>query len=101
MATKKVIEVPLPDGANPSNDDLDLLQTAFQALVALRYENGRAWERIERELAADGWTVRARLMWVAEASKGRDFEQAAGPTKDEAFAQLLELTRMDEVPEVP
>lgn len=53
------------------------------------------WERIEKSLVEEGWNIQVRLMWVAEARRGREFEQGIGLTRDEAFDQLKELTRMD------
>ena len=59
------------------------------------------WERIEQTLTADGWNVQVRLMWVAEARKGHDYEQGVGLTREEAFDQLEQLTRLDAVTGVP
>lgn len=101
MSDDRTIQVPLPRGAEPTSADLELLQAAFQAIVDLRFPRDRAWEAIERALTAGGWSVRARLMWVAEARKGRESEQATGHTRDEAFAQLSQLTKLDEVAGVP
>jgi len=101
MTSKRLIEVPLPDDAEPTPEDLELLETTLQAIVGLRFSGSRAWEMVEQALEDEGWKVRTRLMWVAEARKGREYEQAAGRTRDEAFAQLHELTQMDEVPGVP
>ena len=101
MSERNVIEVPLPYEANPSREDLELLEATFRAIVDLRYPATREWEKVEEELNAEGWTMRVALMWVAEASKGREFERAVGRTKDEAFAELRQLTRMDEPAGVP
>lgn len=101
MTGKTLIEVPLPEDAEPTPEDLELLETTLQAIVGLRYPESRTWTKLERALEADGWKVRNRLMWVAEARKGREYEQAAGRTRDEAFSQLHELTQMDEVPGIP
>lgn len=59
------------------------------------------WERIEKALVSDGWNVKVRLMWVAEARKGHDYEQGVGLTRDEAFDQLEQLTRLDAITGVP
>jgi len=92
---KRVIEIPLPEGAAPAEDDLEVLRAAVQAIVALRWDAGRRWEAIQRQLEADGWTVRSGLKWCAEARRGEHHEQAPGTTRDEAFAELLQLTRLD------
>lgn len=59
------------------------------------------WESVRRALVGGGWDVQVRLMWVAEARRGHDYEQGLGLTRDEAFEQLKELTRLDEVVGVP
>jgi hypothetical protein len=97
MATRQVIEVPLPEGVEPTSEDLALLEGTFQAIVGLRYEGGREWEKIARRLEEDGWTVHCHLGWIAEARRGRDSEEAVGRTRAEAFAQLAELTQLDTV----
>jgi len=56
---------------------------------------------IERALRAEGWTVRCRQMWVAEARKGHECEQAVGETEEEALAALHEITKIDDVAGVP
>jgi hypothetical protein len=40
-------------------------------------------------------------MWVAEARKGHECEQAVGDTKEEALAALHELTKIDDAAGVP
>jgi hypothetical protein len=59
------------------------------------------WEQLEHALAARGWAVESRLMWVADARRGHDVERAVGRTKDEAYQELLELTKLDELTGVP
>ena len=59
------------------------------------------WQRVERDLAGRGWQVESRLMWVADARRGRDIERAVGATREEACDQLLELTKLDELTGVP
>jgi hypothetical protein len=58
-------------------------------------------DAIERALQAEGWTVRCRQMWVAEARKGHECEQAVGDTKEEALAALHELAKADDAVGVP
>jgi hypothetical protein len=94
MASKRVIEVPLPEGAEPGPEELELLETTLRMVVELRYE-GRDWEETARRLESDGWEVRCRLGWIAEARRGREFEQAFGGTRGQAFGELETLTGMD------
>lgn len=59
------------------------------------------WERVQKALENDGWSVSLRLMWVAEARRGHDYEQGVGLTRDEAFEQLEQLARLDAITGVP
>lgn len=101
MDLTRSIEVRLPPDTQPTPEDLETLDAAFHAIVAVRFQGGRAWEEIERALAAAGWDVHSRLMWVAEARRGRESEQGVGRTKDEAYGRLQELTKIDELTSVP
>lgn len=56
---------------------------------------------IERALQDEGWAVRCRRMWVAEARKGHECEQAVGETPEEALAALHELAKIDDASGVP
>ena len=101
MAGTNVIEVALPDTATPTKDDLEHLKATFRAIVDLRYPGNPEWLKVERALVADGWAVRSQLMWVAEAKKGWQSELATGRTKGEAFRQLQQLARIDDLAGVP
>jgi len=96
MASPKVIEVPLPEGEEPTPEDLEQLERTLRAVVELRYER-RHWEQAARRLESGGWEVRCRRGWIAEARRGREFEQAFGATRRQAFAELTTLTEMDAV----
>jgi len=54
------------------------------------------WEQVAERLEEDGWTVKVGKVWLAEARKEGHIEQATGATRDEAFAQLCQLTLQDE-----
>src|SRR5664279_604281 len=86
MLARRTLEVPLPESVVLNDVDLELLKASFQALVALRCERGREWEGLLRQLKEDGWTVRWGLTWRAEAKRGEDYEEATGPTLDDALA---------------
>jgi hypothetical protein len=100
MNATKTIEVRLPVQADPTPEDLELLDATFHAILDLRFHEGHRWTVIERELASRGWRVEGRLMWVAEARRGREVEQAVGRTKDEAYDQVQQMTKLDELPGV-
>lgn len=101
MQTSRIVSVKLPDGFDPAPEDLELLEAALHAVAALPCQLGRTCEATERALIADGWQVRTRLMWVAEARRGHDYEEAAAATRDEALTELQRLTRLDAVTGVP
>ena len=54
-------------------------------------------ERLERE----GWQVRWKLGWVAEARKGSYHERAVSDTREEALRELSDLTLLDSVEGCP
>ncbi len=101
MHPKRILEVPIPDGARLGPDDLELLKATFQALVSLRAERDRRWELTLKQLEDDGWRVRWGLTWRAEAKRGEDYEEATGTTLDEALAGVAQLARVDMVGHVP
>lgn len=101
MPRAATIEVPLPEGAQPSKLDLELLKATFQAIVTLRTEGGREWEEVLRQLERDGWSVHWGLCWHAQARRGEDYEQASGKTLDETFSELAQLARLDMVGRCP
>jgi len=101
MAGSRVIQVSLPEGVEPTREDLDLLQGIFDAIVTLRFGQGRAGEQVTRTLEADGWSVRSRLGWVAEARKGGELEQVAGGSKTDALVHLDQLVKADRVISAP
>jgi hypothetical protein len=101
MAGNQVIEVRLPDGAEPTREDLDLLRSIVDAIVTFRFRPDHPGEEAERTLVGEGWTVRTRLAWAAEARKGSECEQVSGATQAEALRHLLQLVRADRVLSAP
>jgi hypothetical protein len=97
MAGIHVIHVPLPESAEPTREDIELLQGIFDAIVSLRFGRGRAGDEVLQALGADGWRVRTWLGWVAEARKGGECEQVTGASKGEALVHLEQLVRADRV----
>ena len=94
MRAQRVIEVALPEQAEPTPEDLELIQAAFQAIVGLHYPGGDEWRTVLRRLEAEGWSVRCGLQWHVEARRDRELEEACGKTRDEAFARLNQTTRV-------
>lgn len=96
MAEKRVIEVPLPEGVEPTSDERRRLEAMFRAILELRYE-GSDGQTVVRRLEEAGWSVRWELGWIAEARRGREFERASGRTRGEALAELETLAKLDMV----
>jgi hypothetical protein len=94
MNAQRVIEVPLPEGAQPTPEDMELLQAAFRAIVDLRYPGRRHWEAVRDGLEREGWSVRCTLAWHVESRRGREMEEACGKTRDEAFDRISQTTRV-------
>ena len=101
MLATHAIEVPLPEGVEPSDDDRALLEALCTTIVGLRYSGSHAWEDTAEQLERAGWQVHWGLTWRAEARRGGHIEQADGRTRDEAFSELWQLTRLDEVDGCP
>ena len=100
MDTTRVIEVPLPEGMAPAPEELESLGTLLRAVVEL-HGGGHAWEKVARRLEEEGWTLHTRVGWIVEARRGRDFEQAAALSRDEAFHELQSLVQLDVEPSPP
>lgn len=101
MQPRRILEVPIPDGAEPKGDDLELLKAVFQALTALRVSQGRDWLAKVRGLEADGWTVRWGLVWQAEVKRGGEYEEATGATLDEALDAVGQIASAEFAGHVP
>ena len=101
MLATHAIEIPLPEGVEPSDDDLALLQSLCTTIVGLRYAGSHAWEETLHKLERCGWHVSWGLRWRAEARRDGHIEQADGMTRDEAFSELWQLTRLDDVEGCP
>ncbi len=101
MAARRVIEVQLPPGAEPTAEELDLFRGIFDAIVTLRLRLGEPGEHAERVLMAEGWQVRTTLAWSAEATRAGEREQTSGATRAEALKHLLQLVRADQVVSAP
>ncbi len=97
MATAiHTIEVPLPEGAPASPEDVEVLADLFRAIVAVRFDATHRWQQMRASLERSGWNVRWSLQWHVEARRGRELEQACGRTLDEAFATVRQVAGAEE-----
>ena len=101
MANNQIIQVRLPDGAEPTRGELEMLRGIFDAIVTLRFAQGSEHSTAEDALTGEGWNVRTRLRWVAEARRGGEFEEVTGASKPEALEHLQQLVRADQVLSAP
>jgi hypothetical protein len=101
MAEDRVIRVRLPDGVAARPGDIDALESVFQAIVALGHPERGPVSEAEAALSDEGWTVRSRLMWVAEARRRGDCELATGVSQAKALENLRRLVRADQVISAP
>ena len=101
MHNGAVLSVPLPEGLRLDDSDRELVETIAQAIAGLRHGPGRPWMDIVASLEADGWDVRSRIGWIAEARRGTAHEKAVGDSRGEAFRDLLDLTLLDTVEGCP
>ena len=95
------IEIPLPEGAEPTKDERALLEELCRTIVGLRYEGHEPWRTTAERLECAGWEVHWRVGWIAEARRTGYFERGLGRTLDEAFAELEQMTRLDQVEGCP
>jgi hypothetical protein len=89
--------VRLPDRAQPALEDVELLRGIFEAIVTLTFAPADEHGPAETALTSEGWTVRTRLGWVAEARKGAEVEEVTGSSRGDALERLQELVRADQV----
>jgi hypothetical protein len=92
----QVVEVLLPAGVSPTEEELQRLRDSLQAVVAQQLE--RSAPGLQARLEAEGWKVRLRVAWCAEARRGHDYESAVGTNPEEALSELVQLTRLDAPP---
>lgn len=101
MADNQIIQVRLPDRAEPTREDVELLRGIFEAIVTLRFAQSAEGNTAEEALTGEGWSVRTRLRWVAEARRGAEYEEVTGASKTEALEHLQNLVRADQVLSAP
>ena len=101
MANAAVLSVPLPEGVQLDDGDRELLEAIAQAIAGLRHGPGRPSTDIVTMLEADGWEVRSRIGWIADARRGTAHEKAVGNSRGEALRDLLDLTLLDTVEGCP
>ncbi len=54
------------------------------------------WREIEKELEAAGWTVTHERVWGARARRDKHVEDGIAVDLDDAYAELQQLTRLDD-----
>lgn len=101
MVATQAIEIPLPEGAEPSADERELLEDLCRTIVGLRYEGQEAWRATVERLDCLGWEVHWHVGWIAEARRKGYLERGVGRTLDEAFAELQQMAQLDEVEGCP
>lgn len=101
MVNEAVLSVPLPQGLELDDSDRELLEAMTQAIAGLRHGPSRPCAEIVKMLEADGWDVRSRIGWIAEARRGRIHEKAVGDSRGEALRELVDLTLLDAVEGCP
>lgn len=101
MAGGQFIQVQLPEGAEPTREEIELLKGVFDAIVMLRFGRTREGDEVEQALAGEGWSVHAHLRWVAEARRGGELEEATGGSRADALRHLHQLVKADQVLSAP
>jgi hypothetical protein len=101
MEETAVLNVSLPDGLMLDDSDKALLEAITQAIAGLHHGPGRPLSSVVKLLEADGWEVRCRVGWIAEATNGNLHERAVGSSRGEALRKLLDRTLIDTVEGCP
>jgi hypothetical protein len=101
MINAEVLSVPLPEGLKLDDGDRELLEAIAQVVAGLRHGPVEGWEDIVKRLEADGWDVRTRIGWIAEARRGNAHEKAVGDSPGAALRELADLTLLDTVEGCP
>ena len=97
MDAKHVIEVPLPEGVEPTRDEREFLEGVFGVLLSLRYQACPKGEETVHRLEERGWTVRGWPGWIVEARRAGEVEKSSGRSRCEALADLESLARLDDM----
>jgi hypothetical protein len=84
-----------------TEDERDVVEAVARAVLGMRAATNHTWREIAGRLVDDGWEVRSRVAWVAEARRGAVHETAVADSREAAFAQLLDMTVADAVEGCP
>jgi hypothetical protein len=95
------IRIPLPEGVDLTPTEQDELLAIFQALAGVRLERTQRWKTVLEHLRTAGWEVEHGLQWHVVARRGREVEEACGPTRNEAFDKLDRVTRAERLSGTP
>lgn len=95
------IDIELPEDLEASADNLEVLRTVFQTIITLSRECGSQSNPELQAMLAKDWKIHCGLTWSATAERGKAFESATGKTKEEALAQLRQMTCLHEMDGCP
>lgn len=84
-----------------SEEEREVVDAVARAILGMRPTGCRPWRETAERLRKGGWDVRSRVAWIAEARKGSVHETAVADARDDAFAQLWDLTLLDAVEGCP
>jgi hypothetical protein len=101
MNETRTFEIRLPGGRDISDDDLNTLRTACEALAELSCSQRNVPPSQIRALTDQGWRVHSSLVWVARAERDRESEEAVGTTRDEALCRLCQLIGLHSIEGCP
>lgn len=101
MCAGEKIEIPLPDGIEPTPADLELMKATCESVVSIYLDKNREWFDDLRHLEQEDWQITWGLQWSVEARKGRCTESVTAPSIDEAFQRLRNLARLHKIEGCP
>jgi hypothetical protein len=101
MNDTQTIEIRMPDGADLSDDDLDIIKTACEAFVSLTCKDEKTPPSQVVAMRGEGWQVRSGLTWIARAERSHTYEEALGETRSEALCRLSQMLGLHTVDGCP
>lgn len=101
MNETQSIEINLPSGSHLSDDDLEIMRIACEAIVGLSCGNLTDPPAQAGVMAKEGWQVRSGLTWIARAERSHKYEEAIGETRCEALCKLSQMLGLHTVDGCP
>jgi len=101
VSQRRTITVELPEGLDPSADDLEVLRTTFGTILSLTRQCGSGPCAELQDMLDSGWEVRWGVTWLVSAQRGMASEEATGVTREDALQRLQQMICLHEADGCP